>query len=143
MSRNANTSFVSTVPSVFSQNEQNFSFKNTQTTAPDVGFGKETRDSFTTVQADKYVSSDYQSSSFEAHVIDLPEDEIINDLPRPPNPADKELSQDLLGVALETEPAVDDMLSEDQLEAEKWFKEKLEGIFRKSILSSVSKHVLI
>ncbi|PBP17756.1 hypothetical protein BUE80_DR011413 [Diplocarpon rosae] len=127
--RSVNTSFASTVPSVFSQDEQSSSFQNTQTTVPDTSFGQETEDAFTTLQDDKHVSSsDYLSSSFDAHVRNLLEEEILHDhLTASGNPAEEELSQDLLGIAIENGSVSDDESSE--VDAAKHVKGQLERTF--------------
>ncbi|OWP06091.1 hypothetical protein B2J93_1848 [Marssonina coronariae] len=128
--RSANTSFASTVPSVFSQEEQSSSFQNTQTTLPDTGLGQESQDALTPWQDDRYVcSSDYRSSSFDAHVRGLLEEEILNDhsSTAPVSPAEEKLSQDLLEFAIDNASRPDGEPSET--DAEKRFRDQLQGTF--------------
>ncbi len=133
--RSADTSFTSEASSVFSRGDVTSSWQATQETAPveeSLFHTQEFREAFHNPQADKYKSSDYASSSFEARVADVPEDEvIITDDTRNPQHhlsndenahVEGELSQDLLDFAIEDNSIVD--ADEQQL------RDRLQGIFR-------------
>ncbi|CZT05498.1 related to RNA-dependent RNA polymerase (involved in quelling) [Rhynchosporium agropyri] len=139
VSRSANTSFAESEASeVFSQNGDNFVA--TQETIPDDV--PEIRDAFTTLQEDKYISSHYESSSFEARVGDILEDEMIEDSDhlRAPSPVEEGLSQDLLDFGIDkgsstTSPTSYSPSSQHHQEstgkpvAEAQFRERLKKIF--------------
>ncbi|KAL2074164.1 hypothetical protein VTL71DRAFT_7942 [Oculimacula yallundae] len=124
-SRSANTSFTESEASepVFSQDVDN-SWVATQETIPDDL--PEMREAFTTLQDDKYISSNYESSSFEARIADIPEDDLIEriDLLRPASPVEEELSQDLLDFGIEgsTAPA-------EETPEEAQLRERLKNVF--------------
>ncbi|KAH9224110.1 RNA dependent RNA polymerase-domain-containing protein [Leptodontidium sp. 2 PMI_412] len=122
--RSANTSFAESEASetVFSQSGNNRSWMATQETIPDEL--PERNEAFTTLRDDKYISSNYESSSFEARVGDVPEDEIIEPISlRAASPAEEELSQELLGFGIDKEPLTEETIDEAQ------FRERLKGIF--------------
>ncbi|KAH7360168.1 RNA dependent RNA polymerase-domain-containing protein [Rhexocercosporidium sp. MPI-PUGE-AT-0058] len=123
--RSANTSFTESEASeaVFSDTGNN-SFWATQETIPDEL--PETREAFTALQDDKYISSNYESSSFEARVGDVPEDEILEPIRlRTASPVEEELSQDLhdFGIAKDSMPMMKETNEEAQL------RERLKDIF--------------
>jgi len=107
--RSANASFnsfVSDAPSIFSRPSFGNSYLvSTQETVPDHNesnfqSAQETREQFIIPQPDKSKSSDYASSSFEARVGDVPEENILNESfevrqRSPTGHVNEELSQDL------------------------------------------------
>ncbi|KAK0101303.1 hypothetical protein ONS95_006480 [Cadophora gregata] len=112
--RSVNTSFTeSEVSAVFTQSG-NSSWAATQETVPDEL--PVMKDAFTTLQDENYISSNYESSSFEARVGDIPEDELIEmvDVARAASPVEEELSQDLLGFGISKEPIIEETVGETQ-----------------------------
>jgi hypothetical protein len=106
--RSANASFnsfVSDAPSIFSRPSFGNSYLvSTQETVPDHNYpsfqSQETREQFIVPQPDKSRSSDYASSSFEARVGGVPEEDILNESfgvrqRSPTGHVNEELSQDL------------------------------------------------
>lgn len=136
--RSANTSFASTVGtgmSVFSQKEQDPYFQDSQTTEPD-------NEAFTTLQDDRTApsSSDYQSSSFEARVKSMLEEEILLDHPKPAGPEEEALSQNISDFGIEnTDTVASETIPEDQIAAESHFRRQLDGVFRKAFHACLNK----